>query len=194
VVLATPDIDVVKPHLDILRDEVNVKSVILTEDVAAHGTEELVLAPKALGPRLGASTQRVIAAHKAGDWSVVDGTVTVGGEVLEDGEYEFRLVSRSGEGAAATLPRKGGIVVLDTVITAELATEGQARDLIRRIQNARRESGLAVSDRVRLELVGDLETIEAFEAHREMVLSETLTIETEISVGESEQLLVTAVA
>ncbi|MGB0149208.1 MAG: class I tRNA ligase family protein, partial [Ilumatobacteraceae bacterium] len=49
--LATPDVALVQPHIDILRDEVNVKSVELTDRVADHGTEELVLLPKALGPR-----------------------------------------------------------------------------------------------------------------------------------------------
>ena len=45
--LATPDVALVQPHIDILRDEVNVKSVDLTDRVADHGTEELVLLPKA---------------------------------------------------------------------------------------------------------------------------------------------------
>ncbi|MDA3015514.1 MAG: isoleucine--tRNA ligase [Actinomycetota bacterium] len=193
-VVATPDVGLVLPHVDILRDEVNVKHVELTDDVAGHGTEELVLSPKALGPRLGASTQRVIAAHKAGDWSITDGVVTVGGEVLYEGEFEFRLVSRSGEGAAATLPRRGGIVVLDTVVTPELEAEGAARDLIRRIQTSRREAGLAVSDRIRLHLTADSDTLAAFDVHREMVLGETLTVEVETTVGDSEVIVISAVS
>ncbi|MGA1747948.1 MAG: isoleucine--tRNA ligase, partial [Ilumatobacteraceae bacterium] len=193
-VVATPDVGLVLPHVDILRDEVNVKHVELTDDVAGHGTEELVLSPKALGPRLGASTQRVIGAHKAGDWSITDGVVTVGGEVLHEGEFEFRLVSRSGEGAAATLPRRGGIVVLDTVVTPELEAEGAARDLIRRIQTSRREAGLAVSDRIRLHLTADSDTLAAFDVHREMVLGETLTVEVETTVGDSEVIVISAVS
>ena len=62
-----------------------------------------MLLPKALGPRLGGNTQKVIGAHKAGDWSFDNGAVTVGGIDLVEGEFEFRLVSDA-EGAAATLP------------------------------------------------------------------------------------------
>ena len=193
-VVATPDVGVVEPHLAILRDEVNVKEVVLTDAVAEHGTEELVLSPKALGPRLGAATQRVIAAHKSGDWSIDDGVVTVGGEQLLDGEFEFRLVSRSGEGAAATLPNGGGIVVLDTVVTPELEREGTARDLIRRIQTARRDADLAVTDRIHLSLEADAATVAAFEAHREMVLAETLCVEASVTEGSGDQLVVSAVA
>nr|MCU0259696.1 isoleucine--tRNA ligase [Ilumatobacteraceae bacterium] len=117
--IATDRADRVRPHLDIIRDELNVKEVVLTDDVAAYGRSELVLTPARLGPRLGAQTQAVIRAHKAGDWTRDGDAVVVGGIALEPGEYEFRLVSDA-EGAAATLPADHGIVVLDTAVTPEL--------------------------------------------------------------------------
>ncbi|MGB1085056.1 MAG: class I tRNA ligase family protein, partial [Ilumatobacteraceae bacterium] len=186
--LATPDVSLVQPHIDILRDEVNVKSVDLTDRVADHGTEELVLLPKALGPRLGGDTQKVIGAHKAGDWSFDDGVVTVGGIDLVEGEFEFRLVSDA-EGAAATLPGKGGIVVLDTVVTSELEREGVARDLIRRIQTARREAELDVSDRISLSLEISEVVADAFTAHQTMVESETLAVESSMKIAGGDEVI-----
>jgi len=186
--LATPDVALVQPHIDILRDEVNVKSVDLTDRVADHGTEELVLLPKALGPRLGSETQKVIGAHKAGDWSFDDGMVTVGGIDLVEGEFEFRLVSDA-EGAAATLPGKGGIVVLDTVVTPELEREGVARDLIRRIQTARREAELDVSDRISLTLEISEVVADAFTAHQTMVENETLAVESSMQIAGGEEVI-----
>jgi len=184
--LATADVELVQPHIEILRDEVNVKLVHLTDRVADHGTEELVLLPKALGPRLGGDTQKVIVAHKSGDWSSDGGVVTVGGVELVEGEYEFRLVSDS-DGAAATLPGRGGIVVLDTVVTPELEQEGVARDLIRRIQTARREADLDVSDRISLSLATSEVVAEAFIAHREMVENETLAVESSVVVADGDE-------
>ena len=184
--LATPDAEVVRPHLDILRDELNVKEVILTDRVADHGHPELVLSPRTLGPRLGVDTQRVIAAHKAGDWSVEGDRVIVGGVELLESEFEFRLVS-SGEGAGATLPAGGGIVVLDTLVTPELEREGIARDLIRRIQTARRDADLRVSDRIALELAVDAATAAAFSVHESMVMTETLSLEVAVEVTESDE-------
>jgi len=174
--VATPDVDLVRPHLAIIRDELNLKDIVLTDDVASHGRRELVLNPKALGPRLGGATQEVIVAHKRGDWEETGDGVRVGGHDLVPGEFDFRLVSDS-EGAAATLPRDGGIVVLDTAVTPELEVEGVARDLIRRVQQERRDAGLEVSDRIRLTVGGPTEVLEALEAHRELIAGETLALE-----------------
>ncbi|HEY3484374.1 MAG TPA: class I tRNA ligase family protein, partial [Ilumatobacteraceae bacterium] len=175
-VVATEHADLVRPHLDILRDELNVKDVVLTDDVAAFGRQELALNPARLGPRLGAATQQVIAAYKRGDWSETDGTVVVGGVQLEPGEYEFRLVSDA-DGAAATLAGHRGVVVLDTEVTPELEAEGVARDLVRQVQQTRRQAGLDVSDRIRLEIEAPAPVVAAFETFRELVTGETLAVE-----------------
>jgi len=178
-IVASPLADLMRPHVDILRDEVNVKDVVLTDDVEAHGTPELVLVPARLGPRLGAATQQVIAAYRAGDWTADSDGVTVGGQRLEPDEYEFRLVAID-DAAAATLSGQGGIVVLDTQPTPELEAEGRARDAIRLIQQHRRELGLDVSDRVELTIRAESLIIEALESHRELVMAETLAVRIEL--------------
>jgi isoleucyl-tRNA synthetase len=99
-VVAGPDAELIAPHVDIIRDELNVKHVELTTEVERFGSRELVLNPKAMGPRLGGATQNVIRAHKAGDWSVDGERVVVGGVELADGEFDFRIVS-AGEVAPA---------------------------------------------------------------------------------------------
>jgi isoleucyl-tRNA synthetase len=175
-VVATATPELVRPHVDILRDELNVKDVLVTPDVDRFGRRELALSPARLGPRLGAATQQVIAAHKSGDWSVDGDVVTVGGVVLEPGEYEFRLVSAA-EGAATTLPGNRGVVVLDTSVTPELEAEGVARDLVRVVQQARRDAQLAISDRIRLDVRAPAHVVAAFEAHRDLVMRETLAVE-----------------
>ena len=102
------------PHIDILRDELNVKEVELTTDVDRFGSKELILNPKTLGPRLGGRTQDVIKAHKAGDWTInADGTRRRRRRRAPAGGV--RLPGRSaGEGAVATLKGASGLVVLDT--------------------------------------------------------------------------------
>ena len=173
-VVASPAAELMRPHLDILRDELNVKQVELTTEVDRFGSKQLILNPKTLGPRLGGRTQDVIRAHKSGDWTVDDvGVVTVGGIVLLPEEFDFRVVS-AGEGAIGTLRGAGGLVVLDTEVTPELELEGSARDLIRQIQQARREAGLDVSDRIALDLTAAPDVVAAFEAHRQLVEGETL--------------------
>ncbi len=188
-VVATPDADLLADHIDILRDELNVKQVELTTDVGRYGVQELVLNPKALGPRLGGQTQQVIKAHKSGDWSLVDDRAVVGGIELEPGEFDFRLVS-AGDAAVATLKSSDGLVVLDTTVTPELEREGVARDLVRQVQQERREAGLDVSDRISLTISGPQATVDAFATHRELVMGETLATSAQATLGDDDEVVV----
>ena len=72
------------------------------------------------------------------------------------------------------LPGSTGLVVLDTVVTPELAAEGTARDVVRVVQQARRDAGLDVSDRVALALDGPAAVLDAVRAHESFVAGEVL--------------------
>ena len=154
--VAVAGADRLAPFRDLIADEVNVKAVDLTEDVASVATFDLQVVPAGLGPRLGDKTQHVIKAVKSGDWQHTvdaDGTnsVVAGGIDLREGEYALKLVVQ-GDGASTPMSTNGGVVVLDTALTAELTAEGVTRDLIRLVQQARRDAGLQVSDRIALTL------------------------------------------
>jgi isoleucyl-tRNA synthetase len=172
-VVAAGDAESMAPFADILRDEVNVKAVELTTDVAAHGGFEVAVNARAAGPRLGKDVQTVIKAVKAGDWSLQGGTVVAAGISLREGEFDRRLVAKGG-GAAAELPGGSGLVLLDTEVTPELAAEGLVRDLIRVVQQARRDAGLDVADRIVLTIDAPDDVVEAAKRHEEFLASETL--------------------
>ena len=174
---------------DILRDELNVKSVDLAElresSLGEFGiTRRLSVNARALGPRVGKDVQRIIQAAKAGDWSADGDTVTAGGTVLEPGEYELELQAEDPDSAIAFLSGNG-FVVLDTHLTAELEAEGLARDVVRAVQQARKDSGLDVGDRIALTIAGDPEAIAAVEAHRELIAAETLAVSVEAREAET---------
>ena len=95
----------------------------------------------------------MIKAVKAGDWELVDGAPVAAGVTLAEGEYELRLVAADAE-HSAPLPGGEGVVVLDTEVTPELAAEGLARDVVRVVQQARRDADLDVSDRIAVSRVG----------------------------------------
>ena len=173
VTVAAVDADRLADFVDVIADEVNVRQVVLTTDVASVATERLQLVPAKLGPRLGKDVQQVIKAHKAGDWTVeVDG-VTVGGVTLEPGEYTLDLVA-SGDQASAGLGTHAGVIALDIEVNDELEVEGRARDFVRLVQQARREADLVVSDRIELAVRASEPWIVAIEAHRELIAGETL--------------------
>ncbi|WP_290058540.1 isoleucine--tRNA ligase [Amycolatopsis solani] len=172
-VVAAEDASSLAPFADILRDEVNVKAVELTTDVAAHGGFEVAVNARAAGPRLGKDVQTVIKAVKAGDWSLRGGAVVAAGITLHEGEFDRRLVAKSG-GAAAELPGGSGLVLIDTEVTPELAAEGVVRDLVRVVQQARRDAGLDVADRIALTVDAPADVVEAARRHEEFLASETL--------------------
>jgi isoleucyl-tRNA synthetase len=172
--VAAPDAATLAPFADILRDEVNVKEVGLTDDVAAYGRFEVAVNARACGPRLGGDTQKVIRAVKAGEWTAnPDGTVEAGGITLLPGEFTERLVATDATRTAA-LPGNTGLVVLDTVVTPELAREGLGRDVVRLIQQARRDAGLEVSDRITLTLDAPEPVVDAVSEHETFVAGEVL--------------------
>jgi isoleucyl-tRNA synthetase len=177
--VASPDAASLAPFRDLIADEVNVKEVVLTDDVASVAEPVVALEPKVLGPRVGADVQKLLGAVRSGEWArTADGGVEVLGRVLADDEFSLRLVPREGT-AAAPLPASRGVVALDVEVTPELAAEGLARDLVRAVNEARRTEGLHVSDRIHLVIDADAhhDVAEAVEAHRDLIMAEVLAVE-----------------
>ncbi|MCH8613375.1 isoleucine--tRNA ligase [Arsenicicoccus dermatophilus] len=170
------------PFADIVKDEVNVRTVTL-RDVAEVSeadfgiSQRLSVNARAAGPRIGKDVQAAIKGAKSGDWSLSpEGVVTSGGIALVEGEYTLETVVAGGEQgshATAMLPG-GGFLVLDTEVTPELAREGLARDLVRAVQQARRDAGLDISDRISLTVTGSQEVYDATVHHQDLLVEETL--------------------
>ena len=181
--VVSDDADVLLPFADILREELNVKAV--STKVLGDGalgdygiTRRLTVNARALGPRLGKDVQQVIRASKSGDWSIDGDLVTAGGFDLQPGEYELQLDLADPSSAVSFLPG-GGFVLLATDVTPELESEGAARDVIRVIQQARKDAGLDVSDRIVLRLSADRATLEDVESFESLIARETLAVQIE---------------
>jgi isoleucyl-tRNA synthetase len=191
--VAHPDALSLEPYAELIRDEVNVKEVRLATDPASLGTFELTVNPRVLGPRIGAKVQEVIKAVKAGNVERSGDSVTAAGVQLAAGEYEVRLTAAHPESTAA-LPGNAGLVELDTSVTPELAAEGTARDVVRIVQQARRDAGLAVSDRIRLTLGADGAVADAVRTHADFIAGETLAIDVAVMPAAGVEVVAQAVA
>jgi isoleucyl-tRNA synthetase len=190
--VVVPDPVAVDGLTGLLVDELNVHDVRLLSVERAHEVgvdveQRLTVNARAAGPRLGRTVQRVIGAAKQGDWQLDDGgRVVCGGVALEPTEYEMTTeVSGAGDHAAVAALPSGGFVILDTTVTPELEAEGWARDVVRQVQDARREAGLHVSDRIALRLTVAPEREAAATAHRDLVAGETLASRVDVTVGEA---------
>ncbi len=178
-VIAHPDAGSLAPFTDLIADEVNVKTVELCSDPARLGTFELAVNPRQLGPRIGGKVQEVIRAVKAGAWAQSGDGITAAGVELAPGEYELKLAAAD-PGSTAALPGQAGLIALDTRVTPELAAEGTARDVVRIVQQARRDAGLAVSDRIRLTIGADGPVAAAVRTHAGFVAEQALAVSLEV--------------
>ncbi|MDR3202045.1 MAG: class I tRNA ligase family protein, partial [Bifidobacteriaceae bacterium] len=185
--VATPAADTLARFGPLIASEVNVKDVRiqpLTDDAATrHGVfTRLDVNARAAGPRLGRTVQSVIKAVKTGAWEEREGQVVAltgdGPVPLEPAEYSKRTVieERSGgEHAAAVLPG-AGFAVLDIGLDDALLAEGYARDMVRLVQDERKAAGLHVADRIDLSLAVPPEWLAAVQAHRDLIMGETLAL------------------
>ena len=176
--VAVPDPDTLRPFTGLIADEVNVKEVELTDDVDTHASRALTVVFKRAAPRLGPATQSVAGAARRGEWRLLDNgkRAEVGGELLEEDEFALDLVPVS-TATSRCLPGLDGLVVLDTDTDAELEAEGLARDLVRLVQQRRRDLGLSVTDRIALSLGASPAAVAALDTWKDWVGEQTLATE-----------------
>ncbi|MBH5299597.1 isoleucine--tRNA ligase [Corynebacterium silvaticum] len=182
VTVALPDSQRLEPFTSIIRDEVNVKNVVLTSDVDAVGRFDVVVNAKVAGPRLGKDVQRVIKAVKSGNYERSGDVVVADGIELNADEFTERLVAADPD-STAQIDGVDGLVVLDITVDEALEAEGWAADVIRGLQDARKASNFEVSDRIIVELFVPEEKKEWADRHSALIAGEVLATAFTVTVG-----------
>ncbi len=173
----------------LLVEELNVKGVRYVSEADELGRFELKPNYRALGPRFGKRMPQVAAAVAGLDSVRAARTLRDGGEVhiaIDGREHplsadDVSMVLQPLEGYQ--VERSGAhAVALDLTLDDDLRREGLAREVVHAVQNARKEAGLAVEDRIALDLAGDEALLAAVRAHEGYVTGETLA--TSLSLGD----------
>ncbi len=174
------------PYAELAKDELNVKTLVFTEDSSAFTGYLLKPQLRTLGPRYGKLLGKISAVLKE-----LDGVAAVmgfeqgealrftveGTEVaLEKDDVLIEAVQRPG---LATLEERGLTVALSTVLTPELVREGYAREIISKLQTMRKDAGFEVTDRIVVSFDSGLAVTEAVEAFRDMVMEVVLALSLE---------------
>lgn len=189
VTLVTADEDMpgrVMPYADVLAEELNVKEIRWAADRSEYVHHEVKPHFPKCGPRFGKRMKEVQQKLREADGDALAETLEEEGKItleLSDGpvelsaeELEVRLEERQG---TATQGDRELLVALDTTLTDELVAEGWAREVVNRIQTARKEEDLDYADRIRVRYAADDELAEAMETHRDRIAGETLAVELE---------------
>jgi len=150
--------EILKYQTDVIKEELNVKNVEIIKNTS--GLVKAVVTPlaKVLGPKYGADVQEIIKLIKAGDFSIDGKKIKTGGFVLEEGEFELGYESIDGLDAASN---QGITVVLNTKIDQNLLYEGYAREIVRFVQELRKDAGYEVNNRIILNIQSDDKELES---------------------------------
>ncbi|GIK76471.1 MAG: isoleucine--tRNA ligase [Actinomycetes bacterium] len=165
----------------IVRAELNVRELEFVSEEGELASWTVKPDFRALGPRFGKQMPQVKAAVEALDADQVRATIDGGGRVgiaidgrehtLGPEELSFAMEPLDGYRVESDA---GRAVALALELDDDLIREGRAREIVRAIQNARKQAGLDVSDRIDLVLGGDDELVAAARAHEDYVTGETL--------------------
>lgn len=138
-------------YRDIIAEELNVKSVFFDPSINDQVTKICKPDAKLLGPKFGADLKIILEDAKSGLFEEHDdGSVTVRHFRLQPGEFIISYTKTNVSGAHDIEVDNGVVLAIDAHITPELELEGYARDLVRYIQEARKEAGYDISDRIQL--------------------------------------------
>jgi isoleucyl-tRNA synthetase len=160
--------------------ELNVKAVDDVDTLSGLMSWTIVPNFRALGPRLGKRVNEVKAALAQADGSALqhqletEGSIEVAGERLTADDVEVRAARHEAFGLAE---EGGWAVALDLELDDDLRREGLARELVRSLNDLRKEIGLAVSDRVAVTIEAGDGVAEAVDAHGDYIAGEVLAVE-----------------
>ena len=164
-----------------ILEELNVKAVEMLAPDAELVSYRIKPNLPRIGKRFGKRVPAIREALAAADGSAIAAAVAAGrtfdveaaGEAIAFEPEDVLVESTSAEGYACA--EEGGYLVgLDTSLTEALEREGLARELVRTVQEARKQAGLEVSDRIILRIDGTPEVAAALDAYRDYVMEETL--------------------
>jgi isoleucyl-tRNA synthetase len=160
---------------ELILEEVNAKQLEVIDDPATVASKVCRPDGRKLGPRLRGAVQEVIRRAKSGDFTELDGgNIQVGEHVLEPHEYEIAWQVQEGFDVEAD----GDLLVaLDLHVDDALRREGLARDVVRQLQELRKDAGYLVSDRIEVYIEGLGEMQEAVHEHRDYIAGEVLATE-----------------
>ena len=168
---------------DCIREELNVKTVIFHERedelVEYKAKANFKVLGKELGPLMKQAAGIIATLTSEQIQSILDGTklsIEVEGKSVEL-DSEKVLVERIEKDDLKVLNDGTLTVGLDSKVTDELKKEGYVRDLIRGIQNQRKESNFNVTDRITIQLTGSEKLKDAYKMFADFIMNETLAID-----------------
>ena len=164
----------------LILDEINVKTWenLDNSKIEQFANYKLQVKFPVVGKRIPTKVKDVIAAQKQNQWKLQNGKISIAGEELLPEEFDLLLEPKAEfKSSICALPSNDALVLLDLKLTEELKLEGYARDIVRAIQQARKDAGLELTDRIDIAISSnDNDLKKAVEQWNAYILEQTLGI------------------
>lgn len=168
------ELALIESQKSIILEELNVKEIEILDNPHTIADEVITPNAKVLGPKYGKDVQQIIRELKEGKFDIEEGRVKVGNFMLEREEYELSYKGKEGHGVES---EDGIVISIDTNLTEELVQEGLMREIVRNIQDMRKEADFMVSDRILVLLKSEGQMEMTIQSYADIIKTETLADE-----------------
>ncbi len=178
------------PFKEIIAEEVNVKNVVIEENIDNFAELKLQINFKKIGVKYGSKVKEIMACVKNGEWRKIgEKAISIAGLELQEDEFELKLTTKNNDDkkfVVAPLATNDCLVSLDVEVTQNLLEEGVARDVVRAIQQNRKTANFNVSDRISIVIFSSnkmiLQVVQNFSNYiKEQVLATSIVVEYDVA-------------
>ena len=175
----------------LVLDEINVKSWanLGKEEIIKYADYKIKINFSVLAKRLPEKIKDIISANQSGDWKIIGDKIEIAGSLLNSNEFDLKLKAKEQyKNNISALSTNDALVLVDLDISKELEIEGIARDVVRAIQQTRKDMNLEITDKIVLEIASDDEIInQSIENWTEYIKEQTLVAEIKNGFEESSE-------
>ena len=173
----------IEKYKDIISDEINVKNVIFEEDINKYADYVIEVNLKKVGEKYGSKLKDIMKEVKQNNYKIISNNkVEITNNILEDDEFSLKLKSKTNSDDIQSLSNNKILIKIDFNITEELELEGLARDLVRIIQQKRKDANLNLSDRINLSIKTSYDKLlKSLDVNKEYIMNQTLSKKLDIN-------------
>ena len=165
----------------LVLDEINVKSWanLGKEEITKYADYKIKINFSVLAKRLPEKIKEIITANKSGDWKIVGDKIEIVGNLLSHDEFDLKLEAKEQyKNNISALSTNDALVLIDLDINKELELEGIARDIVRAIQQTRKDIDLEITDKIIVNILSNDEIInQSIESWAGYIKEQTLAVE-----------------
>ena len=169
-------------YIELIKQETNIKEVeIITDDIDSIANKEVILNMKECGKLFGSNLKNILFAQKMQEWKIINGQLHIAGHVLSSDLFKIIYQSKNGN-KTMSCENFNLLIMIDTNLDNELILEGLSRDIVRIIQQTRKDLNLQINDNINVVIhTKDLIFTDVLKVWKQYICAQTLALKCELN-------------